>query len=90
MRPVPMASEDLGIDFEGECGIITDAVPIGTTADDAATHIKLIVQINDWSLRKLAGPEMKSGFGWVRAKPPCGLAPFAVWRAKPDAPHQFG
>jgi fumarylacetoacetate (FAA) hydrolase len=75
---VPMASEDLGIDFEGEFGIITDAVPMGTSAEDAAKHIKLIVQINDWSLRKLAGPEMKSGFGWVQAKPPCGMAPFAI------------
>ncbi len=75
---VPMASEDLGIDFEGEFGIITDAVPMGTSAADAARHIKLLVQINDWSLRTLAGPEMKTGFGWVQAKPPCGMAPFAI------------
>ncbi len=75
---VRMAGEDLGIDFEGEFGIITDAVPMGTSAQDAAKHIKLIVQINDWSLRVLAGPEMKTGFGWVQAKPPCAMAPFAV------------
>lgn len=75
---VPMADEDLGIDFEGEFGIITGTVPMGTGAADAAKHIKLVVQINDWSLRKLAGPEMKSGFGWIQAKPPCGMAPFAV------------
>ncbi|MFY7836427.1 MAG: fumarylacetoacetate hydrolase family protein [Novosphingobium sp.] len=71
-------SEDLGIDFEGEFGVIVDAVPMGTTAADAMAHIKLIVQINDWSLRTLAGPEMKTGFGWVGAKPACGMAPFAV------------
>jgi fumarylacetoacetate (FAA) hydrolase len=75
---VPMADPELGIDFEGEFGIITDAVPMGTGIADARKHIKLIVQINDWSLRKLAGPEMKSGFGWIQAKPPCGMAPFAV------------
>jgi fumarylacetoacetate (FAA) hydrolase len=40
-------------------------------------HIRLLVQINDWSLRTLAGPEMKTGFGWVQAKPPCSMAPFA-------------
>jgi fumarylacetoacetate (FAA) hydrolase len=74
---VVMASESLGIDFEGEFGIITDFVPMGTSAADAMGHIKLIVQINDWSLRTLAGPEMKTGFGWVRAKPPCSMAPFA-------------
>jgi fumarylacetoacetate (FAA) hydrolase len=75
---VVMAGEDFGIDFEGEFGIVTDFVPMGTSAADAMAHIKLIVQINDWSLRALAGPEMKTGFGWVRAKPPCAMAPFAV------------
>jgi fumarylacetoacetate (FAA) hydrolase len=75
---VVIPSEDLGIDFEGEFGIITDEVPMGVTPEDAMAHIKLIVQINDWSLRKLAGPEMKTGFGWVQAKPPCSVAPFAV------------
>ena len=75
---VPMPDEALGIDFEGEFGVITDAVPMGVTPEAAMRHIRLIVQINDWSLRALAGPEMKSGFGWVQAKPPCAMAPFAV------------
>ncbi|MDE2437062.1 MAG: fumarylacetoacetate hydrolase family protein [Sphingomonadales bacterium] len=75
---VRFPSEDLGIDFEGEFGVIVDAVPMGTSAADCIKHIKLVVQINDWSLRKLAGPEMKTGFGWVQAKPPCSMAPFAV------------
>lgn len=75
---VPIIDDSLGIDFEGEFGIITDAVPMGVSVADAAKHIKLAVQINDWSLRKLAGPEMRSGFGWIQAKPPCGMAPFAV------------
>jgi fumarylacetoacetate (FAA) hydrolase len=74
---VVMTDETLGIDFEGEFGVITDAVPMGTSAADAMKHIKLIVQINDWSLRTLAGPEMKTGFGWVQAKPPCSMASFA-------------
>lgn len=78
LAEVPMASEDLGIDFEGEFGVITSAVPMGTTAAEAGRYICLVVQINDWSLRKLAGPEMKTGFGWLQAKPPCGMAPFAV------------
>ncbi len=75
---VRMAGEELGIDFEGEFGVIVDAVPMGISAADAMAHIRLIVQINDWSLRMLAGPEMKTGFGWVQAKPPCSMAPFAV------------
>jgi fumarylacetoacetate (FAA) hydrolase len=71
-------SEELGIDFEGEFGVIVDAVPMGTSVEEALKHIRLLVQINDWSLRKLAAPEMKTGFGWVQAKPPCSMAPFAV------------
>ncbi|WP_420383955.1 fumarylacetoacetate hydrolase family protein [Novosphingobium sp.] len=76
--PIPFGSEANGIDFEGEFGVIVDAVPMGTTAADAAGHIRLIVQINDWSLRTLAPVEMKTGFGWIQAKPPCSMAPFAV------------
>ena len=75
---VPVPSTDLGIDFEGEFGVIVDEVPMGTSAQAAMDHIKLIVQINDWSLRALAGAEMKTGFGWIQAKPPCSMAPFAV------------
>lgn len=78
LADVPMADEALGIDFEGEFGIVTDEVPMGVTPEQARGHIRLIVQINDWSLRALAGPEMRSGFGWIQAKPPCGMAPFAV------------
>jgi fumarylacetoacetate (FAA) hydrolase len=75
---VMLPDEALGIDFEGEFGVIVDAVPMGTSATDAMQHIKLVVQINDWSLRTLAGPEMKTGFGWIQAKPPCSMAPFAI------------
>ena len=73
-----MTDEALGIDFEGEFGVIVDAVPMGISAADALAHIKLIVQINDWSLRTLAPLEMRTGFGWVQAKPACSVAPFAV------------
>ncbi len=75
---VPLPSEADGIDFEGEFGIITDFVPMGVTPEQALAHIKLLVQINDWSLRAIAPIEMKTGFGWVQAKPACSVAPFAV------------
>ncbi|MBO9669156.1 MAG: fumarylacetoacetate hydrolase family protein [Sphingobium sp.] len=75
---VPFRSEADGIDFEGEFGVIVDAVPMGTGAAEALSHIKLVVQINDWSLRALAVPEMKTGFGWIQAKPACSMAPFAL------------
>ena len=76
--PISFVSEADGIDFEGEFGVIVDAVPRGISAEAAAAHIRLIVQINDWSLRAIAPVEMKTGFGWVQAKPPCSMAPFAI------------
>ncbi|MFT4053583.1 MAG: fumarylacetoacetate hydrolase family protein [Novosphingobium sp.] len=76
--PVPFPSEGDGIDFEGEFGVIVDAVPMGVTPVQALRHIKLVVQINDWSLRTIAPVEMKTGFGWVQAKPACSMAPFAI------------
>ena len=75
---VPFPAESLGIDFEGEFGVIVDHVPMGVTPEQAHDYIRLVVQINDWSLRSLAGPEMKTGFGWIQAKPHCSMAPFAV------------
>lgn len=75
---VPLPTEQDGIDFEGEFGIICDDVPMGCSAKDASKHIRLLVQINDWSLRALAPVEMKTGFGWVQAKPACSMAPVAV------------
>ncbi len=75
---VPLPSEDDGIDFEGEFGIITDRVPMGTDTEAAFRHIRLLVQVNDWSLRKLAPREMKTGFGWLQCKPACTMAPVAV------------
>ncbi|MBF7015320.1 fumarylacetoacetate hydrolase family protein (plasmid) [Novosphingobium resinovorum] len=79
---VPFPSEADGIDFEGEFAVIVDAVPMGVTPKQAMRHIRLIMQINDWSLRAIAPAEMKTGFGWIQAKPACSAAPFAV---TPDA-----
>lgn len=75
---VPLPSEDDGIDFEGEFGVILSRVPMGADAAKAAGHIRLLVQINDWSLRAIAPIEMQTGFGWVQAKPASAMAPVAV------------
>lgn len=77
-EPVPFADASHGIDFEGEFGVVVGEVPMGINAREALAHVRLIVQINDWSLRNLAVAEMKTGFGWVLAKPACSMAPFAI------------
>lgn len=74
----PFPSADDGIDFEGEYGVILGPVPMGTKPDDAGAHIRLVVQINDWSLRALGPIEMATGFGWLQCKPACAVAPIAV------------
>lgn len=75
---VPLPDEGLGIDFEGEFGVITGQVPMGATATKALAAVRLLVQLNDWSLRALGPREMKSGFGFLQAKPSTSFAPVAI------------
>ena len=75
---VPLPEEAHGIDFEGEFGVITGPVAMGATPQQALAAVRLIVQINDWSLRELGPHEMKTGFGFLQAKPSSSFAPFAV------------
>jgi fumarylacetoacetate (FAA) hydrolase len=75
---VPLPSEEDGMDFEGEVGIIVDRVPMGTRAAQAGAHLKLLVLLNDWSLRVLAGKDIKTGFGFMQSKPATSFAPVAV------------
>ena len=77
-QDVPLPSEADGIDFEGEFGVIVGPVSMGATAEQAQQAIRLLVQINDWSLRVLGPQEMRTGFGFLQAKPSCSFAPVAV------------
>lgn len=81
MRPtedIAHFSEDYGIDFESEVCIITDDVPMGTTKEEAAKHVKLILLCNDVSLRNLIPKELEKGFGFLVSKPSTAFSPFAV------------
>ncbi|NKJ39408.1 MULTISPECIES: fumarylacetoacetate hydrolase family protein [Rhizobium] len=75
---VEFADDSLSIDMEGEFGVIVSDVPMGASAEQAVSHIRLLVQINDWSLRKLGPREMRAGFGWLQAKPSTAFAPLAI------------
>ncbi|MCF5722801.1 fumarylacetoacetate hydrolase family protein [Pseudomonas syringae] len=75
---IPLPSENHGIDFEGEFAVLVDAVPMGCPANQALNHIRLVLQVNDVSLRALGPREMKSGFGFLQAKPSSSFAPVAV------------
>jgi len=75
---VPLPAEADGIDFEGEFGVVCGPVPMGVSPEAALGCIRLVVQINDWSLRALGPQEMKTGFGFLQAKPSTSFAPVAV------------
>lgn len=75
---VPLPDEALGIDFEGEFGVILGEVAMGVSPAQAAASVRLLVQINDLSLRAAAPREMRTGFGFFQAKPSSSFAPVAV------------
>ena len=72
------------IDFEAEIAVIVDTVPMGTNRCQALDHVRLIVLLNDWSLRAFGPAEMKGGFGFLQAKPPSSLSQIAA------TPDEFG
>jgi fumarylacetoacetate (FAA) hydrolase len=76
--PIFMADEAWGIDFEAEVAIVTDDVPMGVGRDQAAGHIKLLMLVNDVSLRNLVPGELAKGFGFFHSKPSTAFSPLAV------------
>jgi fumarylacetoacetate (FAA) hydrolase len=78
---VELPTESDNMDFEGEVAVVVDEIPMGTPKEKVAPHIKLVMLVNDVSLRALAAREMKTGFGWVQAKPSTAFSPVA---ATPD------
>jgi len=72
------ADEAWGIDFEGEVAVITDDVPMGIAAAAAGAHIKLVMLVNDVSLRNLIPGELTKGFGFFHGKPATAFSPVAV------------
>ena len=74
----PFANEDWGIDLEGEVAVVTDDVPMGTDAGAARGHIRLLMLVNDWSLRNLIPAELAKGFGFYQSKPATAFSPVAV------------
>lgn len=75
---IPQRDFAHGTDFEAEVGVITDFVPMGVSPSKALDHIRLIVLINDVSLRGLIPGELAQGFGFFQSKPNKSLSPVAV------------
>jgi fumarylacetoacetate (FAA) hydrolase len=75
---IVLADELWGIDFEAEVAVITGDVPMGTVAADAEPHIRLLMLVNDVSLRNLIPAELAKGFGFFQSKPASAFSPVAV------------
>ena len=76
--PIRCASEEFGIDFEGELAVITADVPMQTDPSDAIAAVRLIMLANDISLRNLTADELIKGFGFFQSKPATAFSPVAV------------
>jgi fumarylacetoacetate (FAA) hydrolase len=76
--PISMAEEAYGIDMEGEVAVIVDDVPMGASTDRARKAIRLLMLVNDVSLRRLIPEELAKGFGFFQSKPSSAFSPVAV------------
>ena len=75
---IVVPSEEFGIDMESETAVITGDVPMSTTADEAGKYIRLLMIVNDVSLRNLIPGELAKGFGFYQSKPSTAFSPVAV------------
>jgi fumarylacetoacetate (FAA) hydrolase len=76
--PIRMAEEAFGIDFEAEVAVVVGDVPMGATPEEAARAIRLVMLVNDVSLRNLVPGELAKGFGFFQAKPSSAFSPVAL------------
>ena len=75
---VPLGSEAWGIDFEAEVAVITGDVAMGSSPEACAGEIRLLMLVNDVSLRGLIPAELAKGFGFFQSKPSSAFSPVAV------------
>ena len=75
---IPLESEDWGLDLEAEIAVITGDVPMGVPKRDAGECIRLVMLVNDVSLRNLVQPELAKGFGFFHSKPSSAFSPLAL------------
>ena len=70
--------QTFGIDMEGEAAVIVDDTPMGISAEDALEKIRLVMLVNDVSLRGVIPAELAKGFGFFQSKPSSAFTPCAV------------
>jgi fumarylacetoacetate (FAA) hydrolase len=76
--PILLVNEAWGADMEGEVAVILGDVPMGASMDEAREAIRLVLLVNDVSLRGLIPSELAKGFGFFQSKPSSAFSPVAV------------
>ncbi len=74
----PFANPEWGIDFESEVAVITGDVPMSAGPEQALEGVRLLMLVNDWTLRNLVPAELAKGFGFLQSKPATAFSPVAV------------
>jgi fumarylacetoacetate (FAA) hydrolase len=75
---IPLKDEAWGCDFEAEVAVIVDDCEAGISAVEARKRIRLVMLVNDVSLRNLIPAELEKGFGFFQSKPSSAFSPVAV------------
>ncbi|MFT4705394.1 MAG: fumarylacetoacetate (FAA) hydrolase [Bradymonadia bacterium] len=81
LRPtqdITFPNTDGGIDFEAEIAVVMGDTPRGTTQEEAGQHVRLLMLVNDVTLRSLIPPELAKSFGFFVSKPSTAFSPFAI------------
>jgi len=76
--PMPLLNPAWGLDFESEVAVVLGDTPAQTSAADAAKYVRLVMLVNDVTLRNLIPDELAKGFGFFCSKPSTAFSPFAV------------
>lgn len=79
---IPLADNSWGLDLEAEIAVVTGDVPQGADYATALNAIRLVMLVNDVSLRNLIPAELAKGFGFFQSKPSSAFSPLAL---TPDA-----
>jgi fumarylacetoacetate (FAA) hydrolase len=76
--PITLGDEAWGIDLEAEVVVILGDVPMDPTREQAARAVRLLMLVNDVSLRNLIPTELAKSFGFFQSKPSSAFTPVAV------------
>ncbi|MEM9384364.1 MAG: fumarylacetoacetate hydrolase family protein [Pseudomonadota bacterium] len=77
-QPIGVGDESWGVDMEAEIAVVTGDVPYGVPAAQAGAHVRLLMLVNDVSLRGLIPGELAKSFGFFQSKPSSAFSPVAV------------